>query len=289
MKRALAVLGAIVMIGVSVAIRHNIDSDSKSAASGPLTIACITELADACNAMSNVTVRVEDASVTAKAIADGQTDIDGWVTFDPWPTMAAVLAQHDVVRKSTPVASSPLAIAMVRERAAALAPLCGGQVNWKCLGDNAGKQWSELGGKPEWGTLKVGLPSASSASGSLLLADAATSYFGRTAFATNDFDDLFRVWRTNLVATPGTFTDFIQFFPAKFSAVGAIRAVADPGTREVDLIDQSASAVVVLADLTGRTRTSDLQRILIAGGWTDPGASGLPDPGVLLALSGLTK
>src|SRR4051794_5864948 len=110
------------MVGVSIVIRSAIDDDGGSASpSGPVTIACVPELESACRALPDVTVKVEDAATTAKALAAGKAAIDGWVTFDPWPTMAALLAQHDVVQKVTPLASSELVIAMVAERATALA------------------------------------------------------------------------------------------------------------------------------------------------------------------------
>src|SRR3954471_6109564 len=157
------------MIGVSVVIRHGIDGKGSSSAapSGPVTVACITELADACNALTNVTVRVEDASVTAKAIANGTAGIDGWITFDPWATMASLLAQRDLGGTTTALASSDVQIAMVTERLQALEPACG-RGDWKCLGDTIGKQWTDVGGKVDWGQVKAGVPSRATASGTLL-------------------------------------------------------------------------------------------------------------------------
>ena len=87
MKRTLAIAGAVLMIVVAIVIRSAIDSDEGTSTTDPAsgTIACVTELADACNALTGVTVRVEDASVTAKAIAKGTANVDAWVTLDPWP------------------------------------------------------------------------------------------------------------------------------------------------------------------------------------------------------------
>jgi hypothetical protein len=291
-KRVIALVGAAVMILVSLAIRAAIDddSDSTSSSSGPVTIACIPELEAHCRELHDVTVTIQDAATTARDIADGTAAIDGWVTFDPWPEMAAQLAQHSIAKKTTSLASSELVIAAVRERATALAPLCGGTVTWKCLGDNNGKQWADVGGRAEWGTLKAGVPPLTSATGVLVLGNATSSYFGRTDFAANDFaDDQFTVWKTNLLRFPGTFADFINFFPAQLSAVGAVQALSDPGARanEVTFIDQGMSATAVVADLTGRGGrvAGDLQQKLKSSGWSDPRPSGLPDAGVLVALT----
>lgn len=301
MKRFAAITTSVVMIAIAVIIRSNIDSKGSSSGvgstSGPVTIACVTELEQQCRALKNVTVRVEDAATTAKAIAAGTAHIDGWVTFEPWPEMANQLARRTVTGGSARLASSPLVIAMVAERATAFAPTCGGSVNWHCLGDAIGRQWTEVGGRPEWGTVKAGVPPVSSGAGLLLLGNAASGYFGRTDFATNDFDAEFGVWRSNVVATPATFATFLLQFPAAFSAVGTIAAQADAGARTSEVVfvgpPPTASAVVVLAQVDSNRaqgRAGDLTKALRDARWdtAPPASSGLPDAGVLLALSGLT-
>src|SRR5690349_13690367 len=110
------------MIVAAIVIRSAIDSggSSGSSPSGPITIACVTELAVECGALKNVTVRIEDASLTAHKLVAGNSGIDGWVTFDPWPAMVNVLANAPVTGKTSPLARSDLVIAMVKERASAL-------------------------------------------------------------------------------------------------------------------------------------------------------------------------
>lgn len=301
MKRFLAVAASVVMVCVAIVIRSGIDSSESGTkeSSGPITIACVTELEAQCTALSNVTVRVEDAAITAKAIAAGTANIDGWITFDPWPEMTNQLAQEQVTGDSERIAASPLVIAMVQERADAFAPTCGGPVNWRCLGDAIGKQWTEVGGQSVWGTVKAGVPLISSASGLLLLGNAASGYFGRTDFATNDFDDGFIVWRSKVTTTSASFADFILKFPAAFSAVGAtkVEIINGSGTRPVETITPTpaASAVVVLAPVRGGRLSglaSDLKKLLGEAGWSADGLdapTGLPNSGVLLALSGLTR
>lgn len=302
MKRFLAVAAAVTMIIVAIVIRSGIDGDGGGSGDttkpSTATIACITELADQCRDLGG-TVRIEDAAVTAKAIAAGTAQIDAWITLDPWPAMVDQLAKREVTGKATRVARTDLVIAMVAERADRLAGTCpGGAVNWRCLGDAIGGQWTDVGGQPEWGTLKAGLPAQTSAEGVLLLGEAASGYFGNASFATNDFDDAFLVWKSKVTATPATFTRFIQQFPAAFSAVGTTRrdATAGTGTRPVAVIDPvpAARAVVVIAPVEGHGVpgfANGVKDRLRDAGWATDGLdqpTGLPDAGVLLALSGLT-
>jgi len=299
-KSAIAAVVAIAMIAGSLWIRSRIDdSSSESGDSGDskVVIACVPELADACGklASDNVEIRIEDAATTAKS----REGIDGWVTLDPWPTIAGLTQTPERV------ASSPLVVAAVAERAAVLESHCGGTIDWRCLGDSIDVDWASIGGRPEWGKVKVGLPSMSSASGLLLAGNAASGYFGRPDIATNDFnaDDGFGPWfakvkRSQQASDP--FLPFIQQFPASFSAVGTIEAKeqAGVGTRAVKVIkpDPQGSAVAVVVPVNpkadGRVRnlakSSALRNELRAEGWSVdavPDTTGLPDAGVLTALS----
>jgi hypothetical protein len=297
-KRFLAIAASIVMVTVALVIRSSIDDDGSSAtgSSGPITIACVTELEAQCRELSGVTVRVEDAAITAKAIAAGKAKIDGWVTFDPWPEIVDLLAQRDATGDSVRVAASQIVIAMVQERADAFAPTCGGTIDWKCLGDAIGRQWTDVGGKPEWAMVKAGIPPLVSGLGLLIFGNAAAGYFGRTDFATNDFDDAFAGWRSRVTTTPASFDDFILKFPAAFSAVGTTEVeIAGKGARPVAQIVPmpSGSAIAMLTSVDSKRALSlanGLTRLLRESGWGSalPQTTGLPNPGVLLALSGLT-
>jgi hypothetical protein len=297
-KRFLAIAGAVVMVCLAIVIRSGIDGGGSGgkASSGPITIVCVTELQQQCRGLTNATVRVEDAAITAKAIAGGTAHIDGWVTFDPWPAITNQLAQRSATGDSARVAASPLVIAMVQERADAFKPTCGGSVNWRCLGDAIGKQWTEVGGHVEWGAVKAGLPPVTSGLGLLLLGNAASGFFNKTDFATNDFDDAFTIWRAKVTGTPASFSEFILKFPAAFSAVGTthVELASNTGARPVAEIipNPSASATVVITsvDSTRALGLSDrLTKLLSDTGWGQavPQPKGLPDAGVLLALSGL--
>lgn len=303
MKRFLAIAASGIMIILAVVVRSAIDDDGApkgSGSGGRLVLACVTELEAPCRQL-DADVRIEDASVTALAIARGTAAIDGWVTFDPWPEMVDVLAERDTLGDSTRAARTDLVIAMVEERAVGLRPTCGttGSINWRCLGDAIGRPWPEVGGRAEWGSVKAGLPPASSGAGILALGNAASSFFERTDFATNDFDDRFLVWKAKVTATPGSYLSFIQQFPAAFSAVGTTQAEVTAtglGGRSVavNVSPPPARVVAVIAPLAGRRVSGlvpSLQDGLRTAGWsTDDldAPSGLPSPGVLLALSGLT-
>jgi hypothetical protein len=296
-KRFVAITTSVVMICIAIVIRSNVidDSGSPSTPSGPLTIACVTELEAQCRALSNVTVRVEDASVTARALAAGTAGIDGWVTFDPWPEITDLLAQRDAVGDSIRIVRSPLTIATVQEREVAF-----GCRSWRCIGDASGQPWTDHGGRPEWGTVKVGLPPSTSGTGLLLFGNAVSGFFGRADIATNDFtvDPDFPVWRAKLSSafTPAPFTRFLQQFPAAFSFVGVTDAERSTAVRAgvgALVPDPAAFAVVVLAPVNGGRvsgLTGDLRKKLAAVGWSIDAVdqpSGLPNAGVLLALSGL--
>ena len=297
MKRLLAVIGAVAMISASLFIRGRIDdngSDTSTPSGGVTKLACVTELASECNALASdkVSITVEDAGATLTKL----DQYDGWLTFDPWPAMAALQQQRTPVNPIA-LASSTLQIAVVNDRATALTTACGGSITWKCLGEKRGQQWSDLGGDPTWGQLKVGLPAQQSAVGLLLYADAIASYFGRTDYGTNDFDAEFIAWQSNLKASFGAATlgSFVAGLPAVATAVGTTGAATRTGlgakADRITIVEETARAVVVLAPKKGRdlknlANSNALRAALQADGWTDDPntTSGLPAPGVLLAL-----
>jgi hypothetical protein len=221
---------------------------------------------------------------------------DGWLTFDPWPAIADVQQPRNA---GAPIklASSALQIAVVQERAAALATACGGTITWKCLGDDRGQPWSSLGGDPSWGSLVVGLPDPHSATGLLLYADAIASYFGTSDYGTNDFNAEFIAWQSNLKGAfnGASLASFVAGLPAVATAVGTDGAATTTGlgtkANRITLVETGAAAVIVLAptsnkDLRGLAKDGGLRAALQAEGWTgDPNtATRLPSAGVLFAL-----
>ncbi len=322
MRRALAFVAAIGMIVGAVLVRTHLDDDKQSVATnqearGPLSIVCVTELSAECDALAlahpDLQTRVEDAATTAQALAKGTQGVDGWLTLDSWPDVANGLVTDPIFKSSTALASSPLVIAMVKERSVVLAPKCpNGVVGWRCLGDYVGRPWTDLpGGIKAWGNITVGNPPLSSATGLLLYGNAVTGYFGRTDIATNDFetDPGFSAWRAKVKTTFMESDPFVQFvtqLPAKFAAVGVTAAEekTNVGTQadKVVVMDPQpqATAVVVLAPVGEGPRAREVEKLAGTRGMTDvlgqqgwavgqsPAETGLPSPGVLLALSGLS-
>jgi hypothetical protein len=316
-KRVLAIIGAALMITIAFVIRSSRESDNSSSATNgngnpsTVTIACVPELEAQCTMLEGpgVTVNIQDAADTAQKLKSGDAGIDAWFTLAPWPAITNELAKASVIDDGTPVASAGLVIASVKERADVLAKSCpGGRLDWKCVIDANGKAWSDLGGNPAWGTVKVGLPPKSTALGLLLNGNAVAGYFDKADIATNDFsaDPNFAAWRSKLdkaSTNAQAFTQFVQQFPAAFSAVGASSADASglgerAGQVAIAPGSPEANAVAVLAPVTGSTKANKIadlakNKALVQAfsnaGWSVPAQpdAGLPDPGVLLALSGL--
>ncbi|MGI8663773.1 MAG: hypothetical protein ACR2LQ_11250 [Acidimicrobiales bacterium] len=304
MKRFIALVVAVALIGVSLFIRSRVDSGGNDAGGGSVdhngrqVVVCINELADACQRAYGATadVRIEDATSTARTLAMGGADIEAWVTLRGWPELLSAKGTGSALDASA-VASTPLVIAGVKERLAALSCAPSG---WSCLLRAAGKQWGELGGDAGWGTVKIGIPRSSSASGLLLEASAVTGLAGSTEVGTNDpsYTEATTLLHGSAVTEDAdAFGAFAVQLPARFSAVGALQAdVANRSGTKADQITTltltpaaTATAVVVRIGTGRRIDASKLAKLLTGSGWTSPAAdsSGLPDGGVLLALAGI--
>ena len=270
MKRLLAVLGAVAMIGGAVVLRGVITDGGGSGGGGggdgggdgDIHLVCATELEAACQALADeddsVTFDVEEAGVTADRLtapdfSTADAGFDGWVTLDPWP--ALVELRRDINQDASvlgeptdPLATTPLDLIGPTERLGTLtADVCGAAPEtpvWRCLGDHAGDSWADLeGGDPAWGTVNVGFPDPTeSATGLLVLGQASAEYFdaldGRT-FARNDFDAAFAGWlgaiaesSPNLPTTAGTPLDqLLQYGESSWDAVGDLDWTADANVR----------------------------------------------------------
>ena len=308
-KRLLALAVAITMVAVALAVRNRLDDNGSSAGAGangggsdePALVACITELEEVCNAWAEaqggIELVIENAADTEKTLVDDDNAYDAWVTLDPLPD---VLPFGDVtVGESERIASSPLVIVAVRERASRLTPCPSAQITWLCLGDVQGKSWTEVGGEATWGTVKVALPPPLTAFGLLGLGQAASSYFGRTDFSRGDIesDPGFASWLSGIQedASPDPLRDLISLGPARLFAVGTAEVDVNqrlPGTRYEDQLQLIATeplafATVVLAPIgkSSVTASPALRTALEEAGWGDPVPdSGLPAAGVLIAL-----
>jgi Bacterial extracellular solute-binding protein len=317
MTRVVALVAAIVMIVAALLIRDRIDDGSDS--DGTARLVCATELEAACveldESVGGVEVTIEPAGTTAarliglpdSEIAD--PGFDGWLVPEPWPGIVDSTRQRDQLRPvlapdSEVLARSPLVIAMFGDREEALRGVCEGPVAWRCLGDVAGTSWDDLGASFP-GTVKVAHTNPTvSATGLLVLAQAASEFFGRTDFFLADIEtDEFTRWLTRLEnsAEPSAapFDEMLGRYPAAvYDAVGTSEAEAGPALREASrdrrraftllYPDPVATADVVLAlaasgdsrddDIAGLAAGDDALDALAGDGWRvdgEPLAAGL--------------
>lgn len=163
MARVLALFGAILLIAAAVVARSVLEDedggDGGGGGDGPLAVACIPELREACEAIDReVVLTVEHPGETITRIAAGQA-VDAWITLDPWPAMAPIIDDQARPGEVIGVATTELLL-MVRDDA--LPPACDA-VTWTCLVDALGDQ--------------VTLPDPDSALGRLGAAFAANDFF----------------------------------------------------------------------------------------------------------------
>jgi hypothetical protein len=297
-QRVLALLGAVALVVAAIAIRQLIvgddggdggDGGGGNGDGGDVVVACVSELEDACRAMAaeeGVAVVVEDAGDTMDKLVAGDSGYDGWITLDPWPEIVGFDRPEDALGPpSEPVASAELLLAVPDT-----ASPCDDQpVTWKCLGERGAD---------------VGLPPRTSATGLLLVGNAATGYFGTSEIATNDFDPAFEDWLDTITANDGSsdpLRELLRAFPPAlvFDTVGTTEAQYDAevtGTRadgHLPAVEPeplaTANVVVVpvnggaVADVAGSPEFLDA---LADSGWLVAGAdpTGLPSAGVLYDL-----
>lgn len=317
MKRLLALVGAVVMIAGAVLVRGILDDGGASNGNsdggggggnddGATHLLCATELADTCAALAeeddDVTFDVEPAGETAERLTDpafepAASDIDGWLTLQPWPALVELrrdLANQPAVLEapSDVLATTRLALVGPADRVDQLAAACGGvdQTSWRCLGEIADDPWSSHGGTTSQGRIEVGHDDPTQeAAGLVVLGQAASDYFGTTAFARNDFDadPGFRNWLEQLenadpglppaVAAQPVITQLEQFPNASWDAVGTLdpEAIATKArTSDAFTVlypSPMIRAEVVLAPIRGHEvdlSDDDLDAALEDTGWT---------------------
>lgn len=144
---AAAVGGLILIAGIIV---HAVGGDddapgtTTTAAPGEVTLACVPALEEACADLAAT------LGVATRSYRPGTDPGDDVVVLAPAADLPAGLT-------GTPVARSPVAIAVWRERAVILAAACGGSITPACLEDAYGRQWGDLGGDAAWAAFKVGM------------------------------------------------------------------------------------------------------------------------------------
>jgi Bacterial extracellular solute-binding protein len=319
----LAILAAILMIVLASLVRSRLDANGDSeavATEATGNLVCVTELRTVCERLHAIApdlqVRVEDMSVTSATLTNPKfnmvTDkVDAWLVPQPVPTMVTDTRQRAgsepiLDTPSKVLARSPVVLTVWHRsrddkagREETLQAACGNQpIAWPCLGTNAGRSWTEIGGLEAWGRVKPGHPSpGTSATGLLVLAQASGAQLGRADYARQDlFEPEYLAWLTQLeqaipTLTPSTGSPLAQMLsegPSTFDAAGSIEALAGPSipiSREKDRLSilypsPVATADVVLAPVRGsesggRVKNlleSDRAAVILAeNGWRVPG------------------
>lgn len=278
-KRVLAVVAAVLMIGGALLIRSRLDAreDAQELQASSATVVCATELAPVCDevrrAHPELTITTEEASVTAGRLASpgfsrDATPIDAWLVPKPFPAMVdenRSFAGLDPLfgDASGVLARSPMTLAGWNDRLAALDTTCGEPVDWTCIGDHAGQQWVDAGGQASWGKVKPGLPDpATSAFGLLVLSQATAEQLGRSDFASNDLQDpAFLTWLSQLkrsineyppTSTGGALGKMLSQGQSAFDVVGSAEAISGPGvttSRHKDVLTVLYPSLVITADV----------------------------------------
>jgi hypothetical protein len=299
-KRLLAVVVALVLVGAAFLVRSLIDdSGGDSAASsasggGTPTLLCAAELERACHDLARQTgihVQLEPADVTAEQLASLSSaelrglGIDGWLTTSRDVEIARdkrtrASLDRGIGAPSAPIGRSPLVIGIWKDRAAALAASrCGGTISWRCIGDVAGRPWTEAGGQATWGVVKPAHATpASTREGLLVIGQAASSYFGRSNLSLDDYaDDGFLAWFAQLedharLEAQSPFEQMLAGGAALYDLVGTTEAEAGPDLARAarDRRDQvqllypapMATADIVYAPIEGAPGAGDLADIV---------------------------
>ena len=285
MKRLLAVIGAVAMIGGSILVRGAMTGDGGGGANGSsggggTHLICATELEAACRALAeeddSISFDVEEAGVIAErlvdpafATADENKDIDGWLTLNPWPGLVDLrrdIAGDGAVlgEQSDVLATSPIDLVGPTDRVDALfGDVCDTEPEhpvWRCLGDNAGARWGDVGGSADFGSINVGYADpTTSATGLLVLGQSSAEFFDAfndRTFARNDLDSAFSTWlgdlnesNPSLPTTTGSPLDqLLQYGESSWDAVGDVDWIAKgkvAGSRDEDELTVTYSSFML--------------------------------------------
>lgn len=324
MRRVLALILAVGLVGGALVVRRALDDDRDVGADTVISpvlteevrVVCPTEIADACNAVDGVAVTIEDAGDTVGRLTDPDLDpatagIDAWVIPAPWVGLTEQLAgaaagDGPLAAPSEVVARSELVILGWDERLSWLEAHCS-EVSWRCIGDVAGVPWVDIGGGVNAGSVQPGHRSpVDSAIGLLTVGSIAADYFGGGDFSSNQIDASFRRWFGNFEAAfegnVGTSADppvnqMLRVGPALYDFVGATRVEADEAialeSRDGDDLRIVAGPPVATADLVVVAVSGAPGEQGVAGVTDDIGAALLdagwsaPDAAGLAADSGL--
>ncbi len=304
LKRLGAIALAVILIGGAWLIRDRVIDDGGGGSGdddpprADREIVCLEDLRDACDTLADaldLDIRIEDAATTLDALAalDDPSEAPIWITMAPFPAMVDDLrvgARRDPLgTDQTAIASSPITLVVLADRAPALTTACGEPLDWTCVGEAAGHAWEEIGGDPSWGLVRPAFAPIDSAIGLLGVADAVSGYFGASPIQVDDPG--FVSWARPLARavpasalTGGTAIKTIQTRPSALDiAVGAVAEMSATSVAAVtpQYADPMIRADVVVAVPAGASAPSglidDLQRLLVTEGSWDS-VSTQPNP-----------
>ena len=137
-------------------------------------------------ASSSVSVTIEDAGVTLDRLAALGDDEAAplWLTVEPYPAMVDSIragARAEPLGFTTSVlGASQLGVALPPDgRLDVLVAACGTQPLWRCIGEDAGAPWTDIGGEASWGTIRPAFGDVNdSALGLASFASSVAGYFG---------------------------------------------------------------------------------------------------------------
>lgn len=301
-SRILAVVAAVGMIAGAYVFRYGMPGDGDGDANGgggsdAGAVVCASELGAVCDAVDDATV--EPAAVTADRLISAASaraaGVGAWVVAAPWPQMvddARALGSRAAFfgDERDALASTPLvAVARRGQLPAACTP-----PTWRCLGDAAQDP-----------TFRIGADGRTTTFGLFARAAALGGFFGNTDYATNDLDEQpeARTWIDNLErrldAAPGfgarSLDSFVlqQGSASVYLTSGAAAARLAGNTQfEIAVPQEPVTVVATVATPANGAADVDRDRLrdaLEAAGWSPVSGNGtttgLPSPGVLLALS----
>lgn len=294
-KRGAAVVAAAVLILGAVLIRDSViegDDDGD----GGAELVCLDELASLCAAADLDFRTASLTQVTTEWSARDAEPDEVWFTVAPFPDVVELrrtsnrLDPLEVTERA--VAASPLALIVPTAKASALDTACPG-LEWRCIGEQAGRAWDDLGAGG--GTVRPAFSPPGTALGQLSIGAAVTGYFGDATIDPSDTS--FLTWRRTLQRvmssvqlSAGTPVATMLTRPSALDvAVGAEAELdnsrreafgvlyADPMTR-VDLVLAAPGGVSVPDDVLTALREQAL-----ATGWSAHAPGTPPVAGVLVA------
>ena len=309
MKRFLAVLAALAMVGGAWWIRQSvIDGDDGGGGGDTVVLRCGSDLRAVCTRLAeeddSIRLSVEDEGTTADRLAqEGETaDFEAWLAAGPWAGIVADDRQQNGLQgdvlgaPSRVLARSPVTLVGPADRMRALTEHCGSTPAWACIGDSSGQPWTAIGGQQAWGTFRAGLSAPDTGTGLVALSQAVSSHVGSSSWDRLDLEES-SPWLSQLVGAAVVAPDPLSVLltrPGTMSVVGPLEQESGPElataanrdrftllypepmvTADVTLIPAAGGDAGDLLERIGPDRLADA---LAAEGWrvTDrPAADGI--------------